>query len=331
MRPVLLFLLLLLALPGCHPRQPDDPDWLAYRQRFIEGGRVIDRGNGQVSHSESQGFGLVLAEAHADQETFAQIWQWTRHNLQRQDLPLFAWRYDPAASPPVQDLNNASDGDILIAWALQRAADRWQNADYARSATAIRQTIARQLIRQQAGYHLLLPGLQGFERDDHLVLNPSYLIYPALLAFARQAPEEGWEQLIRDSLQLLVRARFGHYRLPPDWLALYPDGRLLPAPGWPARFSYDAVRIPLYLVWGDTPVRSPLLEPFRQFWHCCGDRMPAWTDLENSQQAPYQASPGIRAIAGLLDSPPAPDSPPDPDEGYYSASLRLLARVAARP
>jgi endoglucanase len=42
---------------------------------------------------------------------------WTERTLLRGDVALFAWRYDPRAPNPVADTNNASDGDMLIAWA----------------------------------------------------------------------------------------------------------------------------------------------------------------------------------------------------------------------
>ncbi|MBB3102539.1 glycosyl hydrolase family 8 [Azomonas macrocytogenes] len=302
--------------------------WPAYRQHYIAGGRVVDTGNHNVSHSESQGFGMLLAEANADRQTFDRLWQWTRHHLQRKDDALFAWRYDPAAKPPVQDQNNASDGDLLIAWALLRAAERWDNDTYAQAASAIRQAIARNLIRQYAGYTVLLPGLNGFERPDQLILNPSYLVYPALQAFAAQAPAEGWRDVLQDSQTLLLKARFGTYQLPPDWLALKQDGSLQPAEGWPKRFGFDAVRVPLYLVWGGMPADSPLLSPFRNFWSCCG-QVHAWVALDNGTLSPYPASYGVKSIANLLDGQITGIAPIDGEqEDYYSASLRLLAELA---
>jgi endo-1,4-beta-D-glucanase Y len=37
-------------------------DWAAYRDRFVMAdGRVVDDANGGISHSESQGYGLLLA------------------------------------------------------------------------------------------------------------------------------------------------------------------------------------------------------------------------------------------------------------------------------
>jgi endoglucanase len=45
--------------------------WRAYKLKFVsEAGRVVDTANGMVSHSEGQGYGLLLAVAAGDRSTF---------------------------------------------------------------------------------------------------------------------------------------------------------------------------------------------------------------------------------------------------------------------
>jgi endoglucanase len=46
-----------------------------------EAGRVVDTAKGLISHSEGQGYGLLLAVAAGDRSTFDRIWGWTRANL----------------------------------------------------------------------------------------------------------------------------------------------------------------------------------------------------------------------------------------------------------
>ncbi len=47
-------------------------DWLAFRHQYVTPeGRVIDTGNGNTSHSEGQGWGLMGAQAADDPDTFA--------------------------------------------------------------------------------------------------------------------------------------------------------------------------------------------------------------------------------------------------------------------
>ena len=111
----------LLALSKAGPATAQAPfaaDWVAFQRRFVAPeGRIVDSGNRNISHSEGQGYGLLGALRANDQMSFDLILNWTLANLRRSTDALFAWRWDPSSSPNVTDLNNASDGDIFIAWA----------------------------------------------------------------------------------------------------------------------------------------------------------------------------------------------------------------------
>jgi endoglucanase len=135
---------------------------------------------------------------------------------------------------------------------------------------------------------------------------------------------------------MLERARFGRFRLPPDWLRLEREGedfRLSIAPEWPPKFSYDAVRTPLLLAWGGYH-GHPTAAAAAEFWQS-EPTTRAWTDLRTGEVSPYPAAPGIAAIAALLRSLAEPHSasslsiPLDPDDDYYSSALRLLCVMAA--
>jgi len=103
----------------------------SYKHEFIEpNGRVFDPQNGGITHSESQGYGMMLALLGNDQATFEQIWSFTKDELQRAD-GLFAWKFVPGRG--VTDRNNATDGELFIATALA-----WR-----RSAGAMRCTCSR--------------------------------------------------------------------------------------------------------------------------------------------------------------------------------------------
>lgn len=309
-----------------------DAAWERYKHDFLSmDGRIVDTGNGGISHSEGQGFGMLLAEWHNDQAAFDSLWQWTRRHLARNDRALFAWRFDPAAMPRVSDTNNASDGDIFIAWALQRAAQRWNDPSYAAAAARIREAISHELVHDYAGYRVLLPGRQGFRGEDYVDLNLSYWVLPALQAFAQADPDAGWQRLIDDGVRLLEHGRFGRYRLPTDWLRLHTDGTLEPAPPWPSRFGFDAVRIPLYFAWAGE-LETPGIAPILAFWNDPSGQSPAaWIDVLSEQRAPYAASRGVLAIRALANGKQsiivrAPRS----GDSYYTASLLMLARAAAQ-
>lgn len=309
----------------------DDPLWQAYAALFITpGGRVIDTGNGGVSHSEGQGWGLLLAVAQGDRERFDLIWRWTQENLQIRSDALSAWRYDPAQEPPVHDRNNASDGDLMIAWAMWRAWERWREPHYRDISQRVRADIASHLVREHGGYTVLLPGRDGFEHDDRLHLNLSYLVMPALREFHRVDAGGPWQALYRDAQQLLDESRTGVLQLPPDWLALAADGSVAPAPDQPPRFGFEAVRIPLFFMWGEAHHGCQALCDIQRFWE--EPAPPAWVDVRNGRQAEYSLSPGGLAVRALLrQEHQLPAEARDlATQDYYSASLAMLTRLAMR-
>ncbi len=139
MRAFVLLLAAFVLLPGVLRAEDGSlaAEWGIYRDRFVgDDGRVHDTGNNQVSHTEGQGLAMLFAEAFDDRATFDRVWNWTRANLRRPDSALFAWRWDPNSENPVADTNNATDGDILIAWALARAARHWHAPAYRKEARA---------------------------------------------------------------------------------------------------------------------------------------------------------------------------------------------------
>ena len=138
-------------------------EWQAFCTRFLEpDGRVVDGGNGGISHSEGQGWGLLCAERAHDRDAFDRMWGWTRRTLARRGDALSSWRWRPeGAGGLVDDPNNATDGDLMIAWALLRAAQRWPDGDYGGQGVAIARDILRLLVRQVGEETVLLPGARG--------------------------------------------------------------------------------------------------------------------------------------------------------------------------
>ncbi|MBI1732636.1 MAG: glycosyl hydrolase family 5 [Gammaproteobacteria bacterium] len=317
---------------ACLPGPGAEDDWMRFRAAFIQAdGRVIDGGRGGISHSEGQGIAMLLAVHHDDAHTFESVWNWTRTRLQVRSDRLLAWSWSPDRGAP--DLNNATDGDLLIAWALSRAARRWDNVAYVDHARQIAQDIRAGLVREDARGFVLLPGAEGFEKPGARVVNLSYWIFPALAELAALDPAPEWAALTAGGIALLQEGHFGRWGLPADWTLV--GDSLAPAPEFPARFSYDAVRIPLYLIWAraDTPA---LLKPYRDYWrYFSGARfLPAWTDLNDDSVTSYDAAPGIRAIARLTLATGnrrfVPMPPLDVESGYYSSSLLLLCKAAQR-
>ncbi len=311
--------------------------WHGFRDRFLlPEGRVIDTGNDGVSHSEGQGWALLFATYANDRDAFDRILDWTRRTLARSGDTLLAWRYRPGAAVPVDDPNNATDGDLCIAWALLRAARAWREPAYRDAAASIASDMLGVLHREAGPYGVLLPGAVGFEEPEAITINPSYLVFPAFRALAAAFPGQGWERITADGLKLLNEvASFGAWGLPPDWLTLTrADAAASLPPAWPARFSYDAVRVPLWLAWARLR-GEPAFARARAFWSDPGHpHIPAWMDLVANTPAPYPAGPGILSVVELtieqhqitgrdLRNQPTADS-----ISYYDSALEMLSTVA---
>jgi endoglucanase len=308
-----------------------EADWQRFQADYIDpSGRVIDSGNKGISHSEGQGFVMLLATHYRDQAVFDTLWQWTQDHLQVRDDKLLAWRWEAEAGA-VTDRNNASDGDLFVLWALYRAAELWNIPTYADAARALSADVRAQLVRQSSHGLVLIPGENGFiHADDSLTLNLSYWVFPALRDLQKYEAEhaETWRALFDNGLQLLENARFGRWQLPPDWLRtgdlLKPESEL-----FKPRFAYDAIRIPLYLIWAGagTPAR---LQVYQEFWRFFSDApfIPAWTDLSDDSVDSYNAPAGIRAVIALSNGGAWPELAQSAD--YYSAVLLLLSRAAQR-
>lgn len=309
--------------------------WQAFRSRFIrDDGRVVDVANAGASHTEGQGWGLLFAVYFDDMAVFNRILAWTMRSLRRPHDSLHVWRYRPQDAHPISDMNNATDGDLFIAWALAGAAQRWGVREHARLAAEIAQDVLRLLTRRVMGKLLLLPGADGFETARTIVINPSYYVFPAFPILDKLAPSPVWAELQENGLALIDRGRFGPWKLPPDWLQVTrDDGHLAPSPLWPPRCSYDAIRIPLYLTWaGHT---APVIEAFTSFYAPQGPQVArAWVNLETDAEADYPAPTGMLAVAQMAaaahthstDAITFPSVADAPD--YYSAALILLARIA---
>ncbi|MGN7127602.1 glycosyl hydrolase family 8 [Methylorubrum thiocyanatum] len=316
----------------------DDAAWRAYRARFItEQGRIVDTANGMISHSEGQGYGMLIAVAAGDRAAFERIWGWTRANLMVRSDELLAWRWAPDHRPAVADMNNATDGDILVAWALTEAAEAWGEPSYRTAARRIAVEFGRKTILFKDPHGpVLLPAVSGFsarERADGPLINLSYWVFPAFQRLPIVAPEYDWASLIRSGLDFLRQSRFGPSSLPTEWISA--KDSLRPADGFPPLFSYNAIRVPLYLAWAGVG-RPEDYTPFKALWGGIErERLPI-VDTRDGQPVEWLSEVGYTAIPALTAC--AADGTPFPEplrtvqenQNYYPMTLHLLALIAAR-
>lgn len=312
-----------------------ETEWASFSARFIgSDGRVIDNANGNISHSESQGYGLLLAYLAEQPADFQRIWAFTQSELLVRDDGLAAWRWEPDRTPHISDINNATDGDILISYALALAGRKWRKVAYLQAAARIATGILSQTVKVHSGRTILLPAVEGFSaenRPDGPVVNPSYLIFEAFPVLHEIVPSPAWNTLARDGLDLINRARFGPARLPPEWLAL--GGMPKPAEGFEARFSYNAIRVPLYLIRSGNK-DAALLDRLGD-GIAGNDGEASVVDLQTGQAVEELSDAGYQIIVDAIRC--VTKSAPVPPENlvfepvyYYPATLQLLSLAYLR-
>jgi len=304
--------------------------WESYKARFLmPDGRIVDTGNGNVSHTEGQGFAMLMAVASDDKAAFDKLWQWTDSTLKNKENGLFYWRYNPVEPDPITDKNDATDGDTMIAWALLKADARWHDKGYSTASDAITKALVAHTVIRYAGQRVMLPGAQGFNLNSEVILNPSYFIFPAWQAFADRSHLQVWRELIKDGQTLLGKMGSGKANLPTDWVSLAADGTLTPAKAWPPRMSYDAIRIPLYVHWFNP--QSPQLTPWRGwFGQFSREQTPAWVNVTTNDYAPYMMEGGLLAVRDLTMGQAMSEPEITAKDDYYSASLKMLVWVAGQ-
>ncbi|MGH6924564.1 MAG: glycosyl hydrolase family 8, partial [Propylenella sp.] len=309
--------------------------WENFVGRFITPeGRVVDEANSSISHSEGQGYGMLLAAFAGDRAIFQRLWAWTETELLVRDDGLAAWRWEPDADPHVTDLNNATDGDILIAWALVEGAERFGDERYRDAAAAMAESIHAHATETGKHGRVLMPGIVGFDADDRRdgpVVNLSYWVFPALPALKRAAPELDWDAVAESGLALLGKSQFGERHLPTDWIALGGE-KPRPANGFPPSFAYNAIRIPLYLAWGQAGERKDMA-PFMALW---SDAAAIQTiDVHSGEAVEEMKGAGYRVVAALvacaMEGQPIPGQLREtaPDDSYYPTVLQALSLIAA--
>lgn len=312
--------------------------WQAWKDAYLQpDGRVVDRLQRNASHSEGQGYGAVLATEFGDHDAFRRIVDWAESNLSVRGDGLLAWRYLPGEVNPVPDLNNASDGDLFYAWGLVRASQKFNDRRYLGRALQTAQALAATCIVEnpaQQGETLFLPGVHGFRHEDRVVFNPSYVMPLAMREVAAATGVVDLALTAQHAEGILLRlAQAGTV---PDWIEARTTG-MTPAAGFSTNTGYEAMRVPLYLVWSGLNRHPAVTQMGRVYARTVQAGVPVPTIIEPASGSVIEASndPGYRALAALVSCAGSPaqvgsDMPAfDPDQPYYPATLQMFAMIAA--
>ena len=312
--------------------EPKMPEWSLWKSRFLSGdGRVVDDGNGQISHSEGQAYGALLAQAHGDRAAFESIETWTKANLLVRQDNLMAWRWRESESVGGADWHSATDGDLFRAWALLRAKrdSGWNVGD--ESAENIVRDITALCLRPDPRAPesvLLTPGAEARAEPERVLFNPSYVM-PRALRELGAAFDESRLIAAADHCEAVL-AELSALGPLPDWVDVTRDGFVAPQEH-DVRSGYDAVRVPLYLVWSgqrDHPAVARAQQTF------------ALADIAGHLAIVLSATgevlvqsdaSGYRVIAALASCAVDQDrGGSDHLQTYYPATLELLAKIASK-
>ena len=339
----IIILLLVLSGTAIHARQSSSAAqtnhlWEQYKATFIQSdGRVIDRQQRGFSHSESQGYGLLLSVLCNDRTMFDTILRWTNNNLQARKDNLLPWAWGKRHNGQwgIIDYNNATDGDVLVAFALIKAATRWNVPAYQAQGVKLVEAVRGYLSEEFDGRSYLLPAYYGFQKDNELVINLSYQVFAAYRLFALVDDKAFWDKIYRDSLYLSGRAVFGTMKLPSDWVVLHKTEIAL----WKERaplFGNEAIRTMLYLSWEEKPEFPEGLMKLFTLYQQKG-YLPAHIDLIKNEASTEEASAGFYAVYARAAEKSGQNSlsqklwakalekAVNENELYYSMSLLLLA------
>lgn len=335
---IISFLLLLLLAMQCEGICSDRTAlWQDYKTNFITSdGRVIDHAQSQSTHSEGQGYGMSLSLINNDRPAFEKLWDWTKKNLTVRSDNLFAWQWGkrPTGEWGVIDYNNATDGDILIAYALIEASEKWHLDNYKDDALKIIRDIKKNLSIKWRGHSLLLPGYYGFVNEQGIIINPSYFIFPAFRSFSLADDKAFWDKIYSDSLSVTGQSCFGILCLPADWVILKDKASIHTASS--AYFGKEAIRLLMYLSSEKSAALPKGIEKVLDFYKKAG-YIPLWIDLEKDSFSLQSAPAGYYAIYALAamksgDNALSQKLLKEADEkidkekkDYYSFSLYLLA------
>lgn len=300
-------------------------DFRTWAATYLRHGQVIDWQQNGISHSEGQGWGLLLAQAAGDRDAFGKIESWTAVHLAVRQDRLMAWSRRPEDGRV--DWRNATDGDLFRAWALLRAARDSGWSGHADTAVAIARDIASLCLApdpRAPSEPLLTPGAEARRGDDRVLVNPSYIMPRALRELGEAAGEP---RLIRaaDHGETLLAELAAADRLW-DWIDVTPDGFAAPPdlrPGW----GYDALRVPLYLAWSGNHTHPALAAGLRLMQSGPG-RVVVQRSAGGNPEAESD-HPGFVALTQLAACQPLPDWPTK-SRSYYPDTLLMLARTAWR-
>ncbi|PRC45152.1 glycoside hydrolase, partial [Mycobacterium sp. ITM-2017-0098] len=282
-----------------------------FLSRYVSGdGRVVRRDEGGDVVSEGQAYGMLIAVAVDDEDTFRTIWDWTRQHLRRPD-GLLSWRW---ADGRVTDPNSAADADLDAARSLILAGQRFGAQDLSDDGKRLGADILESETVPvgfatpppadvvPAGQWLAGPGLTTVAGNwaataPHAV-DPGYFSPRAERELLHATSDRRWLDVSRTQ-RILSWQLVGSGQLPPDWATVDGAGHATPTgppAGGTAQFGLDAARLPIRFAESCEPSDRALAASLRPLVAAAGD-VPALRNLDGSAASDWQHPVAIVSAA----------------------------------
>lgn len=189
------------------------PNWLRqYVQSAVQGGlRVVYPSEGNVTVSEGQGYGMLIAALANDAPTFAGLWDYAQRHLDAHGL--MNWKIGPSGTTVGQ--TSATNGDENMAQALIMAGWRWPGHGYGRAGI----TMANAIYQHDLTANLLVgpgDGWPGSQTGGDIA--PGYIDPYAYHVFAQVDGHRRWQKVLTTNLAWLKTVGANPTTgLVPDW------------------------------------------------------------------------------------------------------------------
>lgn len=214
---------------------------------YVDEGRVSRTDQGGDTVSEGQAYGMLVALAIGDAVRFDNIWSWTKANLERPD-GLLSWRWHDGQ---VVEKAAASDADVLAAWALLLAGDRFNSPEYRTAGQQLASAVLDQETVKVGGLPVLVAGPWATRSSPSFVV-PGYFAPPVFASLADLTGDKRWDDLVATSRDVTAQLHSGEAQLVPDWAKIDSEGGAAAhgAPGSGSEegsYSLDAARLYVWL------------------------------------------------------------------------------------
>lgn len=253
-----------------------DNYWAWYRAYITQGeyGTFVNTGSEEhpIALSESQGYGMLITilaaeKGYIKEDQFIRLFHYYKANRISEQIPLMKWRQEKTNGIwGDSDQNNATDGDLDIAYALIQAEKQWPHSTehYGRAARKLLDAIKTYNYSQTTGL-LTVGNWASVDRRAEKMIRPSDIIPSYFDTFAAYTHDAFWTTLSNNAISALEKmSQQTASGLLPDF-AWVQGNDIIPAKPYEVanqndgNYAYNAARIPLRLADSENPrVRSVL-------------------------------------------------------------------------